>query len=107
MSQLNAPSDRKPSLLWLWGFWIYVAFAFAVFVFSVYAPASAEPALRCLTGVLLIIAGPHQLQVVKYKIATRGRFANWGPNWYQIDRKTGWTSMIVGIFFIASAVVGL
>ena len=91
----------------MWGFWICVGAAVAVFIVSVYVPKPVEPVLRCVTGVLLIIAGPHQLRIVKYKRAVRGPYGNWGPNWYRIDRQTAWTSMVVGLFFIGSALVGL
>lgn len=94
-------------MLWMWGFWIYVGAAIAVFALSVYAPIQAEPILRCVTGVLLVIAGPHQLHVVEYKRTKRGPYSNWGPTWYMRDRQTGWTAIIVGLFFIAAAVVGL
>jgi len=107
MSLFEPPTDRVPSALWLWGFWIYVGAAVAVFVVSVYAPTPVERVLRCVAGVLIFIAGPHQLRVGKYKRATRGPYTVLGFDSYLTDRQTGWTAMVVGVVFIASALVGL
>ena len=107
MSLFEPPTDRAPSVLWLWGFWIYLGAAFAVFVVSVYAPKPVERVLRCVAGVLIFIAGLHQLRVGKYKRATRGPYVLRGFDSYLLDRQTGWTAMIVGVVFIASALVGL
>jgi hypothetical protein len=94
-------------VLWLWGFWIYFGAALAAFVVSVYAPAPADRVLRGVTGVLLFVAGIHQLRVEKYKRRTRGPYTIWGFESYLTDRQTGWSAMILGVVFIAAAVVGL
>lgn len=101
------PTDRAPSVLWLWGFWIYMAAAVAVFALSAYAPSPVDRVLRGSTGVLVFIAGVHQLRVGKYKRATRGPYTVWGFDSYVVDRQTGWSAMITGVFFIAAVVVGL
>jgi hypothetical protein len=100
-------ADREPSVLWLWGFWIYVGAAFAAFVLSVYAPTPADRVLRGVAGVLLFVSGLHQLRVGKYKRATRGPYTIWGLDSYLTDRQTGWSAMVTGVVFIAAAVVGL
>jgi hypothetical protein len=103
----NPPTDHTPSALWLWGFWLYVGAAVVVFVVSVYASTPVERVLRCVVGALLFIAGPHQLRVGKYKRATRGPYTILGFDSYLTDRQTGWSAMVVGVVFVASAVVGL
>jgi hypothetical protein len=107
MRPFNSPANHTPSVLWLWGFWIYVGAAFAAFVLSVYAPTPTDRVLRCVAGALLFVAGVHQLRVGKYKRATRGPYTIWGLDSYLIDRQTGWSAMVVGVVFIAGAVVGL
>ncbi|WP_420475316.1 hypothetical protein [Noviherbaspirillum sp. ST9] len=99
--------DRTPSMLWLWGFWIYIAAALAFFVLSRYFPTPADRVLRVITGVLIFLAGPHQLRVGKYKRSTRGPYTIWGFDSYLADRQTGWSAMVVGVVFIAGAIVGL
>jgi hypothetical protein len=99
--------DREPSVLWLWGFWIYVGAAFAAFVLSVYVPTPADRVLRGVAGALLFFSGLHQLRVGKYKRATRGPYTIWGLDSYLTDRQTGWSAMVIGVVFIAAAVVGL
>lgn len=103
----DSPSGRAPSAVWLWGFWIYVGAAVAVFVVSVFMPEPVERVLRCVSGVLLFVAGPHQLRVTRYKRATWGPYTILGFDSYQTARQTGWSAMVIGVFFIASAAIGL
>jgi len=92
MRPFNSPANHTPSVLWLWGFWIYVGAAFAAFVLSVYAPTPTDRVLRCVAGALLFVAGVHQLRVGKYKRATRGPYTIWGLDSYLIsmDGKGRW-----------------
>jgi sulfite exporter TauE/SafE len=103
----DPPTDRAPSALWLWGFWIYLGAAFAAFVVSGHAPAPVDRVLRCVAGALIFIAGLHQLRVGKYKRATRGPYTVWGFDSFLTDRQTGWSAMIAGVVFIVGALVGL
>jgi hypothetical protein len=107
MLPLDSQVRRAPSVLWLWGFWIYIAAALAAFALSAYAPAPVDRVLRGGAGVLIFIAGLHQLRVGKYKRTTRGPYTIWGFDSYLVDRQTGWSAMVVGVVFIAGAVVGL
>jgi hypothetical protein len=110
MSPPDPSPDRPPSALWLWGFWIYTAAAVAAFVLSLYAPTPADRLLRGVTGALLLVGGVHQLRVVAYKRtarAKRGSSVTYGPDWYVVDRQTGWSAMVLGVVFIGSAVVEL
>ena len=107
MSRPDSQPDRTPSVLWLWGFWIYIAAALAVFALSAHAPVPVDRVLRGSAGVLIFLAGPHQLRVGKYKRSTRGPYTIWGFDSYLVDRQTGWSAMVVGIVFIAGAMVGL
>lgn len=107
MRPFDSRPDRAPSALWMWGFWIYIAAAFAVFVLSTCAPPPIDRVLRVIAGVLIFLAGPHQLRVAKYKRSTRGPYTVWGFDSYLMDRQTGWSAMVIGIVFIAGAVVGL
>jgi hypothetical protein len=104
---LDSQVDRPPSVLWLWGFWIYVAAAFAALALAAYAPTPVDRILRGAAGALVFIAGPHQLRVAKYKRTSRGPYTIWGFDSYAVDRQTGWSAMVVGVVFIAGAVVGL
>jgi hypothetical protein len=103
----NAPADRAPSALWLWGFWVYAGAAVAAFVLSRYAPTPVDRLLLGVAGVLFLVGGPHQLRVVRYKRATRGPYSTFGPDSYLLQRQTGWSAMVLGAVLIASAVVGL
>jgi cytochrome c biogenesis protein CcdA len=107
MRPFDSRSDSAPSALWLWGFWIYMGAAFAAFVLSTVVPAPADRVLRVVAGVLIFIAGLHQLRVAKYKRSTRGPYTIWGFDSFLVDRQTGWSAMIIGVVFIAGAVVGL
>jgi hypothetical protein len=73
----------------------------------VYVPTPVDRVLRCVAGALIFIAGSHQLRVAKYKRTTRGPYTLWGFDSYLVDRQTGWSAMVVGVVFIAGAVVGL
>ena len=99
--------DHRPSALWLWGLWIYVAAAVAALALAAYVPTPVDRILHGVAGVLVFIAGPHQLRVAKYKRASRGPYTIWGFDSYAVDRQTGWSAMVVGAFFIAGAAVGL
>ena len=103
----DSPVDRRPSALWLWGFWIYIAAAVAALGFSAYVPAPVNRILRGGAGIFIFIAGLHQLRVGKYKRSTRGPYTIWGFDSYLVDRQTGWTAMVVGVVFTAAAVLGL
>lgn len=107
MWPFDSRGERAPSLLWLWGFWIYVAAALAAFVLAVYAPTPLDRILRGVAGALIFLAGPHQLRVGKYKRTTRGPYTMWGFDSYLVDRQTGWSAMVVGTVLIAGAVVGV
>ena len=107
MWPFDPPTGGAPSALWLWGFWIYIGAAIAAFVLSLYAPAPVDRFLRGIAGALLFVGGAHQRHVVNYKRATRGPYSTYGPHSYLIQRQTGWSAMILGAVFIASAVVGL
>ena len=100
-------ANRPPSALWLWGFWIYIAAALAAFFLAVYAPVPVDRVLRGGAGVLIFIAGIHQLRVGKYKRSTRGPYTIWGFDSYLVDRQTGWSAMVAGVVVIAGALVGL
>jgi hypothetical protein len=103
----DSPSDRPPSALWLWGFWIYTGAAVAAFVLSRYTPTPVDRLLLGIAGALLFVGGIHQLRVVAYKRATRGPYSIYGPDWVIVQRQTGWSAMVLGVVFIAGAVVGL
>ena len=107
MSQFSSPANPARSALWLWGFWIYFGTAVAVFVFSLYTPSPVDRILRGVVGALLLVGGPHQLRVVAYKCATRPPYSTYGPDSYAIQRQTGRSAMVLGVVFIAGAVVGL
>jgi len=105
--QLEPPQGRARSTLWLWGFWIYFTAAVAVYLVSMHAPMPMDRILRCIVGILLLMAGPHQLRVARYKRATRGPYTIFGFDSYLTNRQTGWSAMIIGVVFIASGVVDL
>ena len=107
MWPFDPPTDRAPSALWLWGFWVYTAAAFAAFYLSLNAPAPMYHLYRIASGVLLIVGGMHNSHVVRYKAATRGPYSTFGPHALQIQRQTGWSAMVLGAVLIASAAVGL
>ena len=105
MTHLDPSPNRKPSALWMWGFWIHVALAFAACFASLHAPAPADRILRGVAGALLLAGGFHQLRVVAYKRATRPLYATHGPDSYLTQRQAGWSAMVLGVVLIASGFV--
>lgn len=103
---MNPPDRPVPSAVWLWGFWLYAVPAVAAFVLSLTGPASTEHLLRSIAGGLLILAGLHQLAVVDYKRATRGPYSTFDPYAYLVQRQTGRTAIVVGAFFVLTALLG-
>lgn len=98
-------TGRVPSTLWMWGFWLCVGAAIAAYVASTIAAAPADRALRGIAGVLLVAGGVHQARVVRYKVVTRGPYSTLGPRSYLVQRQTGWSAIVLGALFVASAFV--
>ena len=108
MSPPNSlPPKPAPSALWLWGFWVLAAAATAAFILSLYTPYPLDRACRVASGVLFVLGGVHNARVVAYKRATRPPYSTFGPDSLSIQRQTGWSSIVLGAVFIASAIVGL
>lgn len=107
MSPLDPKTNRPPSALWMWGFWICFGASVAALVLSFDAPTPVDRLLRGIAGALLLVGGAHQLRVVAYKRATRPPYSTLGPDSYLTQRQLGWSAMALGLFMIGSAVVGL
>ena len=107
MWPFDPPADHPPSGLWMWGFWVCMGIAVPVFVLSLQSPPPVDRILRIVAGVLFIVGGLHEVHVVKYKVKSRGPYSTFGPHAYILARQTGWSAMVLGAFFIATAVVGL
>ena len=91
----------------MWGFWVCMGIAVPVFVLSLQSPPPVDRILRAVSGVLFIVGGLHEIHVVKYKAKSRGPYSTFGPDAYMLARQTGRGAMVLGAFFIATAVVGL
>ena len=95
------------SALWRWGFWICFALACAALIVSLRTSDPFAQALRVASGALLIVGGIHNGRVVSYMRATRHPFSMLGFDAFLTQRQTGWSSIVLGIALVISAVVGL